>query len=371
MKVLHYYDQQNDLQARYVRLLMELCGTSAQMSSCNTLSAVKSELRGSHWDILHIHGCWLLDYAKASVLAHRLGTRTIITPHGELEPWILKNRQWQEKMPKTLLYQRQTIQKAYVVIAMGDMERESLVQLGWNPRIETVRNALVTRSITIAEMNRQLLNIYRKVMDSNVYELMNDKTREALFLLLKAGVCGDACWLQNSTLPALPADSWRQLMIYVRYEQLDSVMRRGLHLLRTTGADVSGADIDVQGADCYLPAGYKAPESIASVIGNKFASEEERLLATFKYLHRQHIANRLAMTHLLELEREIREHDIDEEHLTETLQEHRLLPFVSRLMGLLAEFTGLEEGMMPITALNDRQTQRLKDAVTGRLDVEG
>lgn len=339
------------------------------MSACDNLSAVKSELKGSRWDILHIHGCWSIDYAKASGLAHRLGTRTVITPHGELEPWILKNRQWQEKMPKTLLYQRQTIQKAYVVIAMGDMERESLEQLGWNPRIETVRNALVTRSITAVEMNRQLLHIYQKVMDSNVYELMNDETHEALFLLLKAGACSDVCWLRGRSLPVLSAAAWRQLMIYVHYEKLENVMRRGLHLLRAIGVDVSGADIDVQEAECYLPVGYKAPESIASVIGNKFASEEDRLLATFKYLHRLQVAHRLAMSHLLELEREIREHDIDEEHLLETLQEHRLLPFASRLMGLLYDFTGLEEGMMPVTALNDRQTERLRDAVTGRLDV--
>ena len=75
------------------------------------------------------------------------------------------------------------------------------------------------------------------------------------------------------------------------------------------------------------------------------------------------------MLHLLELEREIREHDIDEELLYETLQENRLLVFASRLMGALAHFTRMEEGMMPVPPINDRQTERLMEIVTNHLTI--
>ena len=363
MKVLHFYHPQNELQSRYVSLLTESMGRNVESVALTTLPEVKSALSQQHFDILHIHGCWSVNYAKAAGKAQRMGTRTIITPHGELEPWILRNRQWQEKMPKTLLYQRQTIQEAYVVIAMGNMERESLQELKWNPRIETIRNAAITRSVTPDDMTRQLLKVYQKVMDSDVFHVMNDKTRHALFLLLRAATCGNAKWLKDP-VPELSRDEWRQLCIYIRSEQLEAAFHRAVYVL-----GLRLPDIDVSQVEYYLPAGYRPLKTIAETIGNKFVSENDRLLATFKYLHKLHTSQRLTMAHMVELEREIREHDIDEEQLTETLGEARLLTFVQRLMGVLADFTQLEEGIMPVSAISDRQTEKIKDIITNHLTI--
>ena len=119
MRILHFYRQENEMQARYVSMLAELMSGNVEFVPQYTLADVKKALTTSHYDILHIHGCWSIQYAKAAALAQRVGTRIVISPHGELEPWILRERQWQEKMPKTLLYQRQSIQEAYVIIAMG------------------------------------------------------------------------------------------------------------------------------------------------------------------------------------------------------------------------------------------------------------
>ena len=328
-----------------------------------SLTDVRNALTMQHYDILHIHGCWSVNYAKAAGKAQRLGTRIVITPHGELEPWILRNRQWQEKMPKTLLYQRQTIQQAYVVIAMGAMERDSLMELKWNPRIETIRNAAITRSVTPDDMNRQLFHVYQRVMDSDVYHMMNEKTRDALFLLLRAATCGHRNWIAKD-LPEMNRDEWRQLKIYMHSEQLDEVYRRALYVL-----NFKDPDIDVSHVESYLPTGYKAQKSISETIGNKFASENERLLATFKYLHKLHTSQQLTMAHMIELEREIREHDIDEELLSETLGEARLLMFARRLMGVLSDFTQFEEGMMPISAINDKQTDKIKEIITNHLTI--
>ena len=364
MKILHFYHQESDLQAHYVEMLLQTMTGSVEVKALSSLTEIRKSLTAQHYDILHIHGCWSIQYAKAATQAHRLGTRVVISPHGELEPWILKNRQWQEKMPKTLLYQRQTIQEAYVVIAMGTMERESLEKLGWNPRIETIRNAVITHSITPSEMTRQLLTVYQKVMDSDVFNLMSKETREALLLLLKAAVSGLRNWLQGQTVPQLSEEQWRQLFIYARHERLENRLKRGIHVL-----GLKEPMIDVSRVQSYFPTDYQPVKTITEAIGNKFVSENDRLLATFKYLHRQHTSQQLAMAHILELEREIREHDIDEELLQETLEDARLLTFASRLMGVLATFTQLEEGMMPVPALNDRQTEKMETVITNHLKI--
>ena len=364
MKILHFYHAQNDLQARYVGLLMETMATSAEVRACTSLADIKQALDTQHYDILHIHGCWSVQYAKAVSYARQLGTRITISPHGELEPWILKNRQWQEKMPKTLLYQRQTIQDAYAVIVMGTMERQSLEKLGWNPRIETIRNTLITHSITPAEMTSQLMRVYRKVMDSDVYHIMSEHTQQTLMLLLKASSSKHPNWLHGEKIPELNREEWRQLFIYGRHEQLEHVIKQGIRAM-----GIKEPLIDVSEVQAYFPADYQPVKTISETIGNKFVSENKRLLATFKYLHRLHTAQQMGMAHLVELTREIREHDIDEEQLEEILQEEKLLPFAQRLMGVLGNLDLLEEGMMPIEAIDDKQTLKMETNITNRLKI--
>ena len=126
---------------------------------------------------------------------------------------------------------------------------------------------------------------------------------------------------------------------------------------------------DVSQVQSYFPTGYQPVRTITETIGNKFATENDRLLATFKYLHRLNTSEHLAMAHLLELDREIREHDIDEELLMETLKENHLQSFAQRLMGVLAHFTRFEEGMMPVPAIDDKQTEKLQTIITNRLKI--
>ena len=366
MRVLHYYDQNNKLQAPYVQLLEKTMAGSVDMKASSSLQEVRQLLESSLFDLLHIHGCWSQRYAKAASTAHRHGTRVIITPHGELEPWVLKDREWQEKLPKTLLYQRRTIEQAYVVIAMGKMEAECLRKLGWNPRIETVHNALITHSISREEMTHQLFTIYQRVMDSDQLSLMSPEKRDLLFLLLKAGICDNKEWITQTDepYPVLNEQDWRQLFIYARDEKVENLLKHGLRVLNMTTPY-----IDVSNVKSYFPTGYEEPKSITSVIGNQYVSENDRLLATLRYLQQLTQHNKLSVCHLLELEKEIREHEIDEALLNETLQENRLLRLAQRLMGTLQRLTDLEEGMMPVTAVDDKETARIETMITKHLSI--
>jgi hypothetical protein len=77
----------------------------------------------------------------------------------------------------------------------------------------------------------------------------------------------------------------------------------------------------------------------------------------------------MSVCHLLELEKEIREHEIDEALLAETLQENRLLRLAQRLMGMLQRLTGFEEGMMPVAAIDDNETTRIETMITKHLAI--
>ena len=155
MNVLHLFPKDNALIAKHVSML--------DRSSQDT----------AYPDIVHVHGCWQYALVSAALKARRQGARIVLTPHGELEPWVINERRMSGKPSTTLRWQRRLVEHSYVVIAQGNMEAEALSQLGWNPRVEVIRNAVVTNSITPEAMLQHTQEVYCKVMDSNTLELMS------------------------------------------------------------------------------------------------------------------------------------------------------------------------------------------------------
>ncbi len=324
---------------------------------------VLHELHERHYDLLHIHGCWQQQAWQAARVALKRGTRLVFSPNGQLEPWVMHDGYWKEKLPKRLLYQRWIASKAYAVIVQGKMEEECLRRLGWNPRLVIIRNPRITSTITQQEADRQLNAIYRKVMDTNTLELMNDATRCTLNILIKAGITGDVRWIADDPL-TLDNDQWRQVLCYAHQEQITDVLTRGINLFR-----LEAPDIDVSNTDCFLPEGFEPVRSIESVTGSSFVSENDRLVATFRLVKKLVSHRRLAIAHLVELDKELRNHYIEEERLCEELDERHLLNTTARVMQLMHDLTGLTEGFMPVPPLNDRTTRQMRRQVDNHLKV--
>ena len=56
-------------------------------------------------------------------------------------------------------------------------------------------------------------------------------------------------------------------------------------------------------------------------------------------------------------------------HLTETLKESKLYKTACRTMQLLHDFTGFDEGFMPVTPLDDRITRRIRQQIYNHLKI--
>ena len=97
-------------------------------------------LSEGHYDVLHVYGCWHFGAWRMARQAITKGTRLVVSPEGQLEPWVVKSHYWKDKLPKRMLFQKWMVQQAYAVIIQGKMEEECLRQLGWNPRLVIIRN---------------------------------------------------------------------------------------------------------------------------------------------------------------------------------------------------------------------------------------
>ena len=365
MRVLHYFPQDNSMISAYVSKLCEGMGLECLNEKVTDSSEAQQHLRQSHYDILHLHGCWRNSSYLVARQAFAQGTRLIVSPHGQLEPWEMDDGYWKEKLPKRLLYQKRLIQQAYAVVIQGKMEEECLRKLGWNPRAVIIKNALITHSTTLQQMASQTFRLYRKVMDSNPWQLMSDELKSIAQQYLKVGITGDVRWMGDERYPAPSTqEDWRLLLCYAHQEQLMEPLRQGLRIM-----GVEAPDLDLERIDCFYPDGYEAPKSIESVIGMMFASENDRLMATFRHLRKLVLRRQLTMMHLIELDKELRHHTCDEELLAETLKEQNLYKLAGRLMQVMQSLTGFTEGFMPVPPLNDRLAKALQKQVENHLKI--
>lgn len=340
MKILHLFPEDDTLISAHVAMLRE-----------------RDEPFTGQPDIVHVHGCWRYSIVRQALRYHREGARIVMSPHGGLEPWVIRERHLTEKLTKTLLWQCRMVESAYVLIAHGPMEAEALQQLGWNPRAETIRNAVVTNSITPEAMRQHTREVYRKVMDSDTVELMDADSRRMLSILLKAGITGDKRWLDErlhiSPLSLLPShlndSSWRQLLVYADHENVRAVVDRGLHVL-----DIRAPYIETNRIKSYLPTDYQLPKvENRSVVG--IVSEMRQ--------------GPLTLRQFVELDRALRRDDVNDEVIVDQLTEKRLIRFFRHILQLLQEQTLLDEGFLPAVPINDKQTANLRHQLLTHLRI--
>lgn len=115
-------------------------------------------------DVFHANSCWLPMSAYTAMWARNAGYHVVYTPHGMLEPWIMKRHYWTKKFPASLLFQKRGIQIANVIHATAESEKHNLTQLGWNNNIEVIPNCVEIDKITMKESwirNKNILFLSR------------------------------------------------------------------------------------------------------------------------------------------------------------------------------------------------------------------
>lgn len=322
-RIRHIYPKDEKPTAQYVEMLAQLMG--------------QETLSEEHPDIVHLHGCW---HKGLITEARRFGARIVLSPHGQLQPWIMQ----EERIKQMLTGQRHLVGECYAVVAQGKMEHDNLLTQGWNPRVEVVPNPLITQTVSPEEAVARLNAIYRKVMDSNVWALMNDDTRRMVAILLKAGITDDSRWITDD-VPAEP--DWQQIAIFAHYEQVDYLIELGKKVM-----GLNPPPIDATTIATYLPDDYEPVEP---------STDLETLLGD---LHRAPTLNRLCALHVL-----LRKTDFNDDNFVDILRQRKQLKWGQRLMQVLARLTLLEEGFMPLPALDDKETDNIIRTITNHLAI--
>ena len=193
MKIIHYIpsiDRTAGGTSTYMQVLAKPLGTMAEvhimthvsenplpMENCKVhdipryrpfsgvwKKAVVDLLDSVRPDIVHVNCCWTPDCAMIQQLAQKRGYKVVLTPHGMLEPWIIKRHYWTRKVPALWLYQKAAVQRADCVQATAESERDNLLKLGYNSNIKVVRLGIDAESIEMKrswKKSRQILFLSR------------------------------------------------------------------------------------------------------------------------------------------------------------------------------------------------------------------
>lgn len=331
MKVLHVYSSLLPMHAHYVSMLTKAMANADDVE-CSSLAEPKGiadQCRQWHPDIVHLHGA-----IDCPTLPH---CRLVVSAHGQ--------------QPARHDY--------YAVIAQSPMEHDRLASSF--PRIETILNPIITRTISPQQAADQVVKVYRKVMDSNVLELMDAPSVSMLHILLKAGIAGDHRWIEehpaeSHRLPAEPlsVNAWRQLFIYAYQEGVLDIVLHGAELLQLSVPPVRPATINN-----YVPASYEMPQMVGSA----------SVLALIEQTSHDISAGMLPLCRIAEMHKLLMHGTVDDERLQDELNNRKLNVLASRLMQIASELTLLDEGFMPVSPLNDRQTESLRKLIYKHLKI--
>ena len=107
-------------------------------------SGLASALEKSKADILHIHSIWMYP----SRVARRWAGETrpyVISPHGLLKPWALRNSRWKKRIA-ALLYENEHLRHAACLHALNAAEAESFREYGLKNPICVIPNGTILRN---------------------------------------------------------------------------------------------------------------------------------------------------------------------------------------------------------------------------------
>ncbi len=353
IKVLHFFPKDDKMIAQHVKILCNAMGSYADAHASCELKDFIHELHDKRPDIVHLHGCWHMANRIAVRKASNAGARIVLSPHGGLEPWIIKQRYWSSKLPQLLLYQRNIVKRAAAVIVMGRMEKGCLVSLKLTQHIETILNSLITGALTGEQMAAATHAVYRKVLDSNVWPLMEEETKVAAKALVKAGITGDPRWIDNDGAVAvhgLTNDERRKIVLYAYQEDISNTVNKGFAAMEIPLPDVDPATV---------PQYTHATDNKSSIMPQEDGDINTQTVAALGNARRLDKAGKLTVKHIVELDTLLRSGEIEENDLAETLREKHLLTFATRIMAVMNRITGFDEGMMPVDMNDGRRAKSI------------
>jgi len=99
------------------------------------------ELQGFQPDIMHTHGLWLYSSIAAKNYSRTNKRPYLVSPHGMLDPWAVKNSAWKKKAA-LILYEQEHLRRASCLRALCQPEAKAIRDFGLKNPVCVVPNGI-------------------------------------------------------------------------------------------------------------------------------------------------------------------------------------------------------------------------------------
>lgn len=322
-------------------------------------------------EIIHLHGCWDRTLWTVASQAREHDIPLILSPHGALEPAVMRAFFLTRRLPRLVAYQYRTALAADVLLSSTQEEEDNLSDMLWNRHIAVIPDPRLSPTTDYDEVCTRLLSLYRKTIDTKCcYHTLNTEEQDAVKSLLLEGTAHDGELLhttqqQKENLLQLTDKSWRKLFIIAHNHSLNGLYANAFLRLGLTPPSIDVSHIErfdrAEQAPATLPADhllYANPlqKSKLAAISDNQVRQLATLLLNTRHLIRQ---GDIHLNHLSKLYTQFRYEDYDEDLFAESMNTLRLKKFTRQVEQLLAQLFGLTEGFMPIPACTEAQANTL------------
>jgi glycosyltransferase involved in cell wall biosynthesis len=104
-------------------------------------AALSKALIHSNFELLHVHGMWMYPSHLSLRWGKKYKRPYLVSPHGMLDPWALKNSRW-KKAVANALYQRENLERAACLRSLCVSETESMRALGLTQPVCQIPNGV-------------------------------------------------------------------------------------------------------------------------------------------------------------------------------------------------------------------------------------
>lgn len=137
----------------------------------------KPFLETHKFDVIHLHGIWLLNTHHLSCAAQKLNVPIIVSPRGMLEPWAIRHKHF-KKFLAWHLYQKTDLKKATAFHATANSELSSIKKFGFKQPVYSIPNGVYP-----AEPD---LDYQNSIKEKNILFLSRINKKKGLDILLEA-----------------------------------------------------------------------------------------------------------------------------------------------------------------------------------------
>ena len=350
-------------------------------NTSQSFKTFKQKAQAETPDLIHIHGCWSWKAWRVMLWCRSHLKPVVISPEKQLMPWHVLYRYWLCKLPKLLFFQRWMIKNAHAIVAVTEQEQQHLLSIGlypsahyeesWNDRVVLIPDFQTCNNYTKEDMNALYMALYQKVLDSHSFMVMSEDDKLAESTLLRLGLSQDhdsqrVMQEEAERVRLLSPDSWRKILLHAEEEGILQEIRQGASLLQIAPQAITGIErFPMRGKKNNQPLltdkALLKPHLLKEYSDEKHADTTDIIVCKviLNFIHELQKGT-LSRRHVADLYNAIRFNDYNEKKITQILELLKERKKAARLLQIIHETLGLEEGFIPMDLVNDRGTLKIK-----------